>query len=227
MSQEPQVKNIELVLFLKKDDFIKNTLSEKVKKIISKIPDRNITLSEIINLLGNDGLLLFASILSIIFLIPVSIPGFSTVFGIFIFFIGISNLINKSLWLPYSIKNKTFPGEKLRIVLNNGLKWIRFLEKISKPYRISFLIGNKTVSKINSLLILFGSVLLMLPFGLVPFSNTLPALTILLITVGILQKDGIIIILGYLSILLNLVYFGLFFLTMLIALKQMVGAFMI
>ena len=66
MSQELQVKNRELVVFLKKDDFFDNTLLEKVKKIISKIPDRNLTLSEIINLLGNDGLLIFASILSII-----------------------------------------------------------------------------------------------------------------------------------------------------------------
>ena len=63
MSQEKQNKNRELVVFLKKDDFFDNTLLEKVKKIISKIPDRNLTLSEIINLLGNDGLLIFASIL--------------------------------------------------------------------------------------------------------------------------------------------------------------------
>lgn len=98
MSQELQVKNRELVVFLKKDDFFDNTLLEKVKKIISKIPDRNLTLSEIINLLGNDGLLIFASILSTIFLIPVSIPGISTVFGGIIFFIGISNFLNKSLW---------------------------------------------------------------------------------------------------------------------------------
>ena len=62
MSQKLQVKNRELVVFLKKDDFFDNTLSEKVKKIISKIPDRNLTLSEIINLLGNDGLLLFDTV---------------------------------------------------------------------------------------------------------------------------------------------------------------------
>ena len=33
MSQKLQVKNRELVVFLKKDDFFDNTLSEKVKKI--------------------------------------------------------------------------------------------------------------------------------------------------------------------------------------------------
>jgi hypothetical protein len=60
----------------------------------------------------------------------------------------------------------------------------------------------------------------MLPFGLMPFSNTLPAITILFLSVGILQKDGIIIILGYFSILGSLIYFGLFFSTIIIAFKQ-------
>ena len=222
MSQELQVKNRELVVFLKKDDFFDNTLLEKVKKIISKIPDRNLTLSEIINLLGNDGLLLFASILSIIFLIPVSIPGFSTVFGIFIFFIGISNLTNKSLWLPSSIKNKSFPAEKLRIALNKGLKWFHYLEKMSKPHRLSLLICNKIASTINGFLILFGSILLMVPLGLMPFSNTLPALIILFLSIGIIQKDGIIILLGYFSVLGAFIYFGLFFSTIILAFKKIV-----
>jgi len=222
MSQESQVKNRELVVFLKKDDFFEKTLSEKVKKIISKIPDRNLTLSEIINLLGNDGLLLFASILSIIFLIPVSIPGFSTVFGIFIFFIGISNLTNKSLWLTFSIKNKSFPAEKLRIALNKGLKWFHYLEKMSKPHRLSLLICNKIASTINGFLILFGSILLMVPLGLMPFSNTLPALIILFLSIGIIQKDGIIILLGYISVLGTFLYFGLFFSTIILAFNKIV-----
>jgi hypothetical protein len=220
MSQKTKIKNGELVVFFQKEEFFEDTLSEKVKKIISKIPDKNLTLSEIVNLLGNDGLLLFAALLSIIFLIPVSIPGFSTVFGGIIFFTGISNLLNKSLWLPNTIKTKTFPAEKLRNALNKGLKWFHFLEKISKPHRISLLISNKIARKINSFSILFGSVLLMLPFGLMPFSNTLPAITILFLSVGILQKDGIIIILGYFSILGSLIYFGLFFSTIIIAFKQ-------
>ena len=222
MSQELQVKNRELVVFLKKDDFFDNTLLEKVKKIISKIPDRNLTLSEIINLLGNDGLLIFASILSIIFLIPVSIPGISTVFGGIIFFIGISNFLNKSLWLPSSIKNKSFPSEKLRTALNKGLKWFYFLEKISKPHRFRLITCNKIASKINGFLILFGSIMLMIPLGLMPFSNTLPALIILFLSIGIIQKDGIIILLGYFSVLGAFIYFGLFFSTIILAFKKIV-----
>jgi hypothetical protein len=220
MSPETQVKNSGLVVFLKKDGFLEDALSEKVKKIISKIPDKNVTMSEIINILGNDGLLLFAALLTIIFLFPVSIPGFSTVFGGIIFFIGISNLLNKSLWLPNSIKTKTFPAEKLRNALNKGLKWFHFLEKISKPHRFSLLTSNKIARKINDFLVLFGSISLMIPLGLMPFSNTLPALIILFLSIGIIQKDGIIILLGYFSVLGTFIYFGLFFSTIILAFKK-------
>ncbi len=199
-----------------------DSLFEKVKIIIKKIPDENLTLSEIVDLLGKDGLLLFAALLTVIFLIPVSIPGFSTVFGVIIFFIGLSILLNRSLWLPVRVKSKTVSAEKFRASLNKGIKWFRLLEKISKPQRLSFLIYNKIANKINGLFILIGSLLLMLPFGLLPFSNTLPAISILFLSIGFLQKDGIIIILGHLSLIGSFIYFGLFFSTISIAFNHII-----
>jgi len=222
MSSEAQIKSSEVIVYVEKNEFFANSLSEKIKKIIGKIPDKNLTLSEVVYLLGNDGLLLFAAMLTIIFLIPVSIPGFSTVFGGIIFFIGISNLFNKGLWLPNSMKIKTIPSEKLRDALYKGLKWINFLEKISKPHRFSLLISNKIACQINGFLILIGSILLMIPLGLVPFSNTIPALIILFLSIGIIQKDGIIIILGYFSVLGAFIYFGLFFSTIIFAFNKIV-----
>lgn len=219
---KPQISNKELVPVFQKNEFFEDSLSEKFKKIINKIPDKNLTLSEIVDLLGDDGLLLFAALLSVIFLIPVSIPGFSTVFGGIIFFIGLSHLINQRFWLPKRIKNKSLAAEKLRTTLNKGLKWFHFLEKISKPHRLNILINNRIASKINGLMILFGSVLLMLPFGLMPFSNTLPALIILFLSIGIIQKDGIIILLGYFSVLGTFLYFGLFFSTIILAFNKIV-----
>lgn len=217
MAQETQLKNREL---FQKREGVEDSLAEKVRKIIHKIPNRNLTLAEIVNLLGNNGLLLFAALLSIIFLIPVSIPGFSTVFGVIIFFIGLSYLLNKRLWIPNYMKTKTLSAEKLSKSLNKGLKWFHFLEKISTPNRFNIIINNKVVNKINAFLVLVGALFLMLPFGLMPFSNTLPALIILFLSIGILQKDGIIVLLGYGSVLGTFIYFGLFFSTIVLAFKK-------
>ena len=225
MYKETRIKNSELGVNFQKNDFFEDSLSEKVKRIINKIPDRNITLTEIVNLFGDDGLLLFAAFLSLIFLIPVSIPGFSTVFGGILFFIGLSHLINRRLWLPLRIKNKTLSAEKLSTSLDKGLKWLHFLERICKPHRLNILTNNKIANIINGFMILVGAIFLMFPFGIMPFSNTLPALIILFLSIGIIQKDGVIILLGYFSVLGTFIYFGLFFSTIILAFKKFFSTF--
>lgn len=55
---------------------------------------------------------------------------------------------------------------------------------------------------------MLGALLLMAPFGFVPFSNTLPALAILLLAIGLMQRDGVAALLGHLMNLASIVYFG-------------------
>jgi hypothetical protein len=202
------------------NELLFESLNSRVLRIIDTIPNHHSGLSEIINLLGKEGMLLFSALLTIIFLIPVSIPGFSTIFGAIIFFIAFSQMIDKELWLPQIVKRKQIPTDKLRISLHKGLKWFRLIEKISKPYRLNLLISNKIANRINNFSILLGALLLMLPLGFIPFGNTFPAIAILFLSIGILQKDGIIIVLGHVSNLGSLVYFTLFFSTISVAIKH-------
>lgn len=199
----------------------KETLYVKVQKIISSIPDRKLAIHEFTGLLGSEGLLILISLLSLFFLIPVSVPGVSTAFGLVIFFISISYILGKGLWLPKSTRYKTISGEKISAVLQKGLKWIQQIERISKPHRMNKLITNKISDKINGISILLGSLLLMLPLGFLPFSNTFPAIAILFFSIGILQKDGIIIILGHLTNFASIIYFTLFFSTINATAKQL------
>jgi hypothetical protein len=47
----------------------------------------------------------------------------------------------------------------------------------------------------------------MAPFGLIPFSNTLPALALLFLAIGLLQRDGLCILFGHLANLATIIYF--------------------
>lgn len=62
--------------------------------------------------------------------------------------------------------------------------------------------------RINSMATVFGGVLLRTPFGLIPFSNTAPAVVILLLTVGMIQRDGLFVLLGYAALVATLIYFS-------------------
>ena len=60
---------------------------------------------------------------------------------------------------------------------------------------------------INNCGIITGALLLILPIILVPFSNTLPALAILFLCIGLLQRDGLCILYGHFFNIATIVYF--------------------
>lgn len=185
------------------------SLGEKLDGLIRNLPHDQVTLSEIRDLLGQEGLLLLTIFLNLIFLIPVSIPGVSTVFGAAILLIGFSRLFNRSLWLPRRVRERQLPTEKLRMGLQKGLLWFKRLERISHPHRLNWISTGGMMAVVNDCALILGAVLLMAPFGLVPFSNTLPAVAIIFLAIGLLERDGICIVLGHLTNLATIIYFTL------------------
>ncbi|MEX0597746.1 MAG: exopolysaccharide biosynthesis protein, partial [Candidatus Paceibacterota bacterium] len=146
-------------------------------------------------------------LLTIVFLIPVSIPGVSTIFGGTILLIGVSILFGWDVWLPKSFLKKELPAKSLKKAFNTGLKWLIRLEKISKPNRLTWLINGNVAHIINGLFIILAAILLMAPFGVIPFTNTFPAIALLFYAIGILQKDGISILWGHIFNIITIIYF--------------------
>jgi hypothetical protein len=62
---------------------------------------------------------------------------------------------------------------------------------------------------INNLAFILAALLLMAPFGFIPFSNTLPGLALLFYAVGLIQRDGGAMLLGHLANIATLIYFGI------------------
>ena len=183
-------------------------ISQRLRSLVRSLPPTGITLSELIHRVGNDGLLILAALLTLVFLIPISIPGVSTVFGAAILLIGISRLLRRELWIPSRLKHKTIGTKKLRPVLRKALPLLHKLERVSRPNRIAWLVAGGPVERLNDAALILGAVLLMMPFGLIPFSNTFPAVALLFLAIGLLQRDGVCVLLGYISNVLTIAYFG-------------------
>jgi hypothetical protein len=184
------------------------SLAEKVTSIIDGLPPQGVTLVVIRDLIGREGMLLVTAFLTIIFLVPVSIPGVSTVFGAAILLLSISRIVHRPLWLPEKLKHRVVSTDKLRSGMQRGLKWFRRLERVSVPRRLRSLTGAGVMGFINNLGLILGAALLMAPFGLIPFSNTLPAVALLFFAIGLLQRDGVCILLGHLMNVASIVYFA-------------------
>jgi hypothetical protein len=149
--------------------------------------------------------MLITIFLSLVFIIPVSIPGVSTVFGAAILLIGISELLNRKLYVPKRIASRPIAGEKLIGAMKRALVWLRRLEKISKPHRLPAIVKASILNKLGYIL---SALLLMVPFGFVPFSNTLPAIALIFFAIGVIQKDGLSTQLGHLMNVATIIYFA-------------------
>jgi hypothetical protein len=80
-----------------------------------------VDVADIRDLFGQEGIMLLTAFLTIPFMIPISIPGASTVFGAVILLVGFSRLCSRNLWLPKRIEQRTIPTDKLRACLHQGL----------------------------------------------------------------------------------------------------------
>ena len=184
------------------------SLGDQLEAIIAALPEDHLTLGQLLQVFGDEGLLLLTILLTLVFLIPVSIPGVSTVFGAAILLVGISRVFGRPLWLPAKLRARNLPAARLRPALDGGLHWVRRLEKISKPYRLRGVVEGTLAGLFNNLAFILAALLLMAPFGFVPFSNTLPALALLLYAIGFIQRDGGAILLGHLANIGTIVYFS-------------------
>lgn len=185
------------------------SLGEQLASVIEQLPEDSLTLGELLDVFGDEGLLLLTALLTLVFLIPVSIPGVSTVFGGAILLVGVSRLIGKPLWIPRRLREKALPASKLRPALAAGMSWVGRLERISRPHRMPGFVDGRIAGTLNDLAFILAALLLMAPFGFVPFSNTLPGIALLFYAIGLMQRDGVSVLLGHLANVATLIYFGI------------------
>lgn len=184
------------------------SLGQQVARLIDELPADYLRLDELLKRVGDEGLLLLTVMMTLVFLIPVSIPGVSTVFGAAILLIGISRVSGRPLWLPQRLAQRPLATEKLRPALNRGLVWIGRLERISRPQRLPALANGRLADLFNNLCFIAAALLLMAPFGFIPFSNTIPGLALLLYAIGMIQRDGGAVLLAHLANIATVIYFG-------------------
>ena len=182
--------------------------SERILETIDCLPKDEVTVSDVLALIGREGLLSVCILLTLPFMVPVSIPGVSTAFGAAILVLGIALLRKKPPVLPARLGARRLPSEKLAAAMRGGVKALVRVEKIAKP-RLAILVTGPGASRVSGLGLVLGALLLMAPFGFVPFSNTLPGLAVLLLALGILETDGVCVLLGHIVNLLTIVYFAI------------------
>ena len=170
------------------------------------VPEAGIQLGELLDRLGQSGRLLVCMVLCVPFLLPVSIPGTSTPFAFLIVLVGIGVLLDRIPWLPARLRSRHLEQSTAVKILTRGSRLFARLEKVAHP-RLSLLTHGPTLGRVNAVALIGAAILLMLPLPL-PLSNTIPAYSVVFLAAGTVERDGVLIAVGYVLELLALVYFG-------------------
>jgi hypothetical protein len=182
-------------------------LSETLDATRAAIRGERVSLRELLVIVGEQGLLVFCAILGMPFMLPVTIPAMSVALGTPMLLIGVAVVLNRVPWLPDRVLGHALPGETVRQVLERASRTATRFEHLVRPRWLA-LTSTPAVNSLHGLMIIFGVLVLMAPLVLVPFANTLPALGIILLALGMAERDGVVILLGYVVTLFAALFVG-------------------
>lgn len=167
-------------------------LSAVIAAVLDEAEIRPVSLGDLIDRTADRGYGLLLLLLGLPMLIPFLPPGSSTVVGPIYAAFAIQMLTGaRRPWIPHRFRNRVMARGTVRTLRNRGLPMIRTVERLSRPRGLW--VSERVVLRAAGLMVLLMGVVLLSPL---PFLNTLPALSVMLIGVGLLNRDALFVLAG-------------------------------
>lgn len=137
-------------------------------------------------------------VLMFVFAIPNVLPtppGVSSVLGAPLLLLSLQLALGRPApWLPQFIARRSLPAPEFAAVVRRVVPWIARAERLLKP-RLGML-AHSPAERLIGCVCLVLAIILFLP---IPLGNMLPALAISIFSLAILERDGVAVLLGYVT----------------------------
>jgi len=171
----------------------------------ARLPQPTISVRELLALVGEQALLLCCACLAVPFLLPLAVPGTSVVFGVLLGLVGGGVALNRRAWLPERLLAHRLDSARVGRALERAIALGRRFGASVRP-RLPVLTEPGTCNRFNGLVLVYAALLLMAPLPLVPLTSTLPAIGIILLAIGMAERDGVVVLLGYAALAVATAY---------------------
>lgn len=182
----------------------KRSLEESLLLLLETPRDQPLTFQTLFNTLSGKGYPLLLILLSLPFCQPLQIPGFSTPFGLFITLIGLRMAFGHRIWWPTKILEKKIPRATFEKVVKKSLWLLKKMKRFIHP-RWPLIGSHPVLHIVNGIVVALLGIFLALPLP-IPLSNLIAAWAIFLIGLGLLEDDGLLVVLGYIVALVCLIF---------------------
>ncbi len=169
-----------------------NSTSALINDIYNKNIEDNIKIGTLLKSIDSGGFALLNLIFSIILMIPLP-PPIAIIAGLIVMFLSFQMIIGmKEVWLPKFITEKSIKRSTLTIIVEKSTVYLYKLERFTRR-RFTF-VSNPITERIIGAFIFFLAGITLTP---IVFANTIPGLAIILISFGMINKDGLMVIIGF------------------------------
>jgi len=161
-------------------------LSEIFARMLDANADGVVVLGEVLDKAGDRGYGFLLILLAIPAFIPILPPGTSGVLGALMSIVALQMLFGlKQPWFPKRWRNKVLSPKVVQALQTRGVAILRQIERVSHPRGRRFT-RNGLILRLSALVVIGLALVLSSPM---PFMNTLPALGVLFIGVGLANHD--------------------------------------
>lgn len=185
------------------DDPLATVVDTLVGKLeaLAKKPDIRFTCDDLVEVIGPQAHPLALLVFALLSQVP-GPPGWNVLLGLLIFGLAILWTFDRPIRLWGAVGRRRLPLKAL-VKLMGVLKWlVGQVAKLSSP-RLTALTTGKVRPFLGAFSILMGTVMLF-P---IPFTNMLPAIAVALLSVAVLNRDGVLTILGVVLGIIGVVFF--------------------
>ncbi|HHY85211.1 MAG TPA: exopolysaccharide biosynthesis protein [Verrucomicrobia bacterium] len=179
--------------------------SEELDRLLAAFEERSVKLRDVLEVIHSRGYTVLLIVLAFPFCTPLPTPVVSIPFGFVIAFIGMRLALGMKPWLPARLMDTSLPPRFFPRLLRATRLLVRGLEYLLRP-RLAHLVRWGPVRRAMGAMILTCGLLLMLPLP-IPFSNGLPAFSVLLLASAMLEEDGYFLVAGTVSFLVAVMFF--------------------
>ncbi len=183
------------------------TFSQELRGLAERFTEQPVQLGEILEATQGRGFNLLLVFIALPFLTPIPLPGFSIPFGLVVALIGGRLALGQKPWLPQKLLSRELPPRFLSKLIKAASRVVKWLEFFLRP-RLDLLSSHVVFRRVAGLLIALSGLFLLIPLPL-PFSNSLPATTVLLLAAGALERDGLAFLAGCGMFVISAAYFTL------------------
>lgn len=180
-------------------------LSDLLAQVRAAADGETVSLARVLERIGRRSFTATLLLIGLLIVSPLSgIPGLPAVFGLVVVLIALQALLGReTLWLPRRLTDRTVRTDRLLRALDMLERPARWMDRW-RTGRLHLL----TVRPL-SLIAYFGIMIVALswpPLSLIPFSATTTAIGLSLLAAGLMLRDGVFVLAGY--VYLTLLYGG-------------------